>query len=344
MRTWRGITCSAAIAAALGLLFGAASPVFSATEPVRVSAAVGNNMMHTPTFVGVEKGIFLKHGIDLKLRVFMTGQEMSKAMQAGEVQMAGAAISNFPVAVQQGLDAKAFVGILGDASTAFWDEVLSVTARGGTGIRGIPDLVGKRIGTVTGGGGDQYVRFLFDKHKLPGDKVVLLNVSPGNQAAAMQRGDVDAVATWEPYGTLILEKVPGSSLVTRGGGLMSYGIYMQAATPFLEGNPEVLARYAAATAEASHYTRKHPEEAAEIATRWVTGLDVGVARKAIRHLHFDARLSKHSLQAFDESVKILVEQKKLRAPIPATRGMDTRIIEKVMRYRPDLFTDLKPTP
>ena len=344
MRTWWGIVCAVIAAGGSALPGGGTAPGFAATEPVRVSAAVGNNMMHTPTYVGVEKGIFLKHGIDLKLRVFMTGQEMSKAMQAGEVQLAGAAISNFPVAVQQGLEARAVVGILGDATTAFWDNVLSVTARGGAGIRGIPDLAGKRIGTVTGGGGDQYVRFLFSRHNLPADKVVLLNVGPGNQVAAMQRGDVDAVATWEPYGTLILEKVPGSTLVARGGGLMSYGVYMQATTPFLERNPDLLERYVIGAAEAAQYTRRHPEEAAEIATRWVSGLDPGVARKAIQSLHFDPRLTKYSLQAFDESVKILLEQKKLRGPVPATRGMDTRIIEKVMRERPELFADLKPIP
>ena len=344
MGTRGGMACAAIAAGALVLLLGGMAPARAAAEPVRVSAAVGNNMMHTPTFVGVEKGIFLKHGIDLKLRVLMTGMEMSKAMQAGEVQLAGAAISNFPVAIQQGLEAKAVVGILGDATTAFWDGTLSITARGGAGIRKIEDLQGKRIAAVTGGGGDEYVRLLFSRHKLPADKVVLLNIGPGNQMGALQRGDVDAVATWEPYGTLILERVPGTTLVTRDGGVLSYAVFMQATTQFLEHSPGLVEKYVLGAAEASQYTRQHPDEAAEIATRWVTGLEADVARKAIRNLHFDARLSKYSLQAFDESVKVLLEQKKLRAPIPATRGMDPRFIEKVMRERPDLFADLKPVP
>jgi NitT/TauT family transport system substrate-binding protein/sulfonate transport system substrate-binding protein len=338
------MACAAIAAVALVLLSGGMAPARAAAEPVRVSAAVGNNMMHTPTFVGVEKGIFLKHGIDLKLRVLMTGMEMSKAMQAGEVQLAGAAISNFPVAIQQGLEARAVVGILGDATTAFWDGTLSITARGGAGIHKIEDLQGKRIAAVTGGGGDEYVRLLFSRHKLPADKVVLLNIGPGNQMGALQRGDVDAVATWEPYGTLILEKVPGATLVTRDGGVLSYAVFMQATTQFLEQSPVLAERYVLGAAEASRYTRQHPDEAAEIATRWVSGLEADVARKAIRNLHFDARLTKYSLQAFDESVKVLLEQKKLRAPIPATRGMDPRFIEKVMRERPDLFADLKPVP
>jgi hypothetical protein len=44
-----------------------------------LAVAVGNNFNHVPSFVGVEKGIFLKHGVDVKLKVLSTGQEMSKA-------------------------------------------------------------------------------------------------------------------------------------------------------------------------------------------------------------------------------------------------------------------------
>lgn len=69
-----------------------------AQQPAPMAAAVGSNMNHVPNFVGVEKGIFLKHGIDLKLKVLATGQEMSKALQAGEVQIIGSAYSNYPVA------------------------------------------------------------------------------------------------------------------------------------------------------------------------------------------------------------------------------------------------------
>src|SRR6059036_4083702 len=54
-------------------------------------------------FVGVEKGIFLKHGVDVKLKILSTGQEMSKALQAGEAQLVGAAFSNFPLAVERGM-------------------------------------------------------------------------------------------------------------------------------------------------------------------------------------------------------------------------------------------------
>ena len=63
----------------------------AAQQPGQLAAAVGDNMNHVPSFVGVEKGIFLKHGVDLKLKVLSTGQQMSNALQAGEVQIIGSA-------------------------------------------------------------------------------------------------------------------------------------------------------------------------------------------------------------------------------------------------------------
>src|SRR5262245_66174614 len=94
----------------------------AAQQPAQMSAAVGDNMNHVPSFVGVEKGIFLKHGVDVKLKVLATGQQMSQALQAGEVQIIGSAYSNYPLAVERGMAAKGVVALMGDRSGKYWDQ------------------------------------------------------------------------------------------------------------------------------------------------------------------------------------------------------------------------------
>ena len=120
----------------IGLVAIAAMTAWSATaqQPAQLAAAVGANMNHVPSFVGVEKGIFLKHGIDLKLKVLATGQEMAKALQAGEVQIIGSAYSNYPVAVERGMAAKGVVGLMGDRSGRYSDDPVSIWTRKTTGI------------------------------------------------------------------------------------------------------------------------------------------------------------------------------------------------------------------
>jgi len=315
-----------------------------AQAPTPLAAAVGGNMNHVPSFVGVEKGIFLKHGIDLKLKVLATGQEMSKALQAGEVQIIGSAFSNYPVAVERGMAAKGVVGMMGDRTGRYSDEPISVWTRKGSGVTKIEDLAGKRVGLAIGGTGDEYLTVLLKKKGVARDKVTFLNVPPGNTVSTLQGGSVDAVATWEPFGSLVEARVPDAVLVARGGGHISYYINMAIVTELIDKSPDVVERYVLGVAEAAQYTRKNLDEAAEIATRWAPGLEAAVARKALRHMTFDPRITPHTVAAWDENVRVLVEQKKLRAALPWQQGIELRFIEKVAKSHPQLFADLKSAP
>ena len=308
-----------------------------AQQPTVLNAAVGSNVNHVPSFVGVEKGIFLKHGIDLKLKLLNTGQEMSKALQAGEVEIIGSAYSNFPVAVERGMAAKGVVGLTGDRTSKYSDQAVAVITRKASGITKVEDLAGKRVGLAVGGTGDEYLGVLLQKKGIPRDKVQILNVPPGNTLSALQGGSVDAVATWEPFGSLVEMKVPDAVVVSRGGGHIGYFINMGVRNDLIDKRPEVVERYVIGMAEATWYTRKQLDEAAEISTRWVPGLEVAVARKALGNMTFDARITAHTIAAWDENVRVLVEQKKLRAPLPWQQGVEPRFIEKVMKSHPQFF-------
>jgi NitT/TauT family transport system substrate-binding protein len=314
----------------------------AAQQPPVLNAAVGSNMNHVPSFVGVEKGIFLKHGVDVKLKLLATGQEMSKALQAGEVQIIGSAYSNFPLAVQGGMAARGVVGMLGDRSARHWDQSVSIWTRKGSGIAKIEDLAGKKLGTPVGGTADEYLGVVLKKHGVPREKLQVLNVPPGNLLSALQGGSVDAVACWEPFGSLIEAKVPDAALLSRGGGHIGYYINMAIRDDVIEKTPDLVERYVIGVAEATWYTRKNLDEAAEISTRWIAGLEPAVAKKALAQMVFDARITPHTVAAWDENVQILLEQKKLRAPVPSDKGLELRFIDKVMKSHPQFFADLKP--
>jgi len=311
---------------------------------VQATAAVGNNTAHLPSFVGLEKGIFLKHGIDLKLKVLATGQEMVKAVQAGEAQFLGAAYSNFPVAVERGFKGKGVVGLQGARTGMYSDEAMAIVTRKATGIAKVQDLIGKKVGTPTGGTADEYLGVVLRKAGIPREKIALLNVPPGNKVSALSSGQVDAIAGWEPYVTLMLEKVPDAVLLQRGGGLIGYFNDMSTLVDIIEKQPDMVYRYVVALAEAAQYTRQHVDEAAEISTRWIPGLEVNVARKAIRHFYYDPRITKYSRQSWEENVRVLVEQKKLRQPMAWTQGAELKFIDRAQKEYPQLFSDLKPVP
>jgi ABC-type nitrate/sulfonate/bicarbonate transport system substrate-binding protein len=267
---------------------------------------------------------------------------MSKALQAGEVEIIGSAYSNFPVAVERGMAAKGVVGLTGDRTSKYSDQAIAVITRKASGITKIEDLAGKRVGLAVGGTGDEYLGVLLQKKGITRDKVQILNVPPGNTVSALQGGSVDAVATWEPFGSLVEMKVGDAVVLSRGGGHIGYFINMGVRTDLIEKRPEVVERYVIGMAEATWYSRKNLDEAAEISTRWVPGLELAVARKALTNMTFDARITPHTIAAWEENVRVLVEQKKLRAPLPWQQGVEPRFIEKVMKSHPQFFADLTP--
>lgn len=327
----------------LGLLGPAAVLAGEGTAPaLRVGAA--NSLPSLVLFVGVEKGIFLKNGVDVKLRVFGTGPEMTKALQAGDVDMAAVAMTNLPVALEKGLQVRGIVTQLGDGASTTHDNMMGVVVRPGAGIERLADLAGKKVGVTIGGTADLYLTAALKRDGVARAAVGYVNVPPGNMAAILQSGGVDAIATWEPFVTMAAERVAGARLLMRGGGYVCFCSAVNVPPHLIEARPDMVRRFVLGMAEAAHSTRTHLAEAAEISTRWVPGLEARLARKVIPYTLYDPRLTPHTYRAFDASVRLLLDQKKMRAPFPAERVYEPRFIQQVVRERPEWFADLKPVP
>jgi ABC-type nitrate/sulfonate/bicarbonate transport system substrate-binding protein len=157
------IGLSAAVGAAV-----ARAPSASAQAPRQFTLATVNNMNHVPEFVGVEKGLFVKHGIDLKIKVLNSGAETMRAFQGGDAQFITVTPTTLAAAANAGLRLTAFVVVMGDSTRVYYDDMLAITARPGSGFRRlhVEDLVGKRVGMVLAGTGEAYLRAVLARHKI----------------------------------------------------------------------------------------------------------------------------------------------------------------------------------
>jgi ABC-type nitrate/sulfonate/bicarbonate transport system substrate-binding protein len=61
----------------------------------RLDVVIGNNFGHLPMFVGAEKNIFKKHGIDARMKVVDIGTDMVNAMHNGEAQIGDMSVTTF---------------------------------------------------------------------------------------------------------------------------------------------------------------------------------------------------------------------------------------------------------
>jgi NitT/TauT family transport system substrate-binding protein/sulfonate transport system substrate-binding protein len=310
--------------------------------PVAMEAVIGNNFGHLPMFVGVEKGLFKKHGIDLKLKVVNTGTDMVGAMTKREVQIGDMSVTTFLKARHAGSPFLVVGMIMNDANNTFADSPLAIVARKGSGITRVEDLKGKRIGLAKEQTSDEYLKMVLARRGMNyGEMNIQSIMAPPALVKAFAAGKIDAMVSWEPFNTMGLMSAPESYEVLRGGGHLSYMMIATVHDPMVQDNPRLIQAFVNGLAAASHYTRQNRDEAVAIFAKWVPNVNLDVARKAIQHINYDPRISRQSLQAFENAQKELLQLTiKSAKPIPIASIVLTSYTEAAERAHPEYFSDL----
>jgi NitT/TauT family transport system substrate-binding protein len=307
-----------------------------------MTVAIVSNIQNIAEPIALEKGFFLKQGIDAKLSVLNSGGEALKAIQTGEAQGGNTGIGALATARTQGIKAKAITLLCSSATVLFPDDQVAIVATGSSGIKTVQDLVGKKVATTPGVAPDFYLKAALQKAGIPENKVEMLPVQPPNILAALQGGSVDAGVGSEPYPELFLAKLPGSVVVSRGGGLLAQRPIVAVMEDWLAKNRPLAERFAAAMAEATQFMRVQPDESSTIAARWISGVEVPILRKALGHIALDIRMAPTVEKGWESEVGALVERGTLKQMVPFDEGADRALLENVSKQHPEFFSDLKP--
>jgi ABC-type nitrate/sulfonate/bicarbonate transport system substrate-binding protein len=310
----------------------------------KLNVVIANNFGHLPMFVGAEKGFFKQHGVDASFRVVDTGTDMVNALHNGEAQVGDMSTTTYLKAVHAGNPFQVIGLIMNDATDDRCDTPLAIVTKKGRGINAgkIGDVKGKTIGLAKGQTSDEYFKMVLRRAGVKYDDVKIENIwSQFGLAPALKEGKVDAIVTWEPYVTQALTQVPDSYEVIRGGQHMSYVMVAVAHGPTIEATPAVIKSIAAGLAQASHFTRKNRDEAVEIFAKWVPGTDVAIGKKGVRNIHFDPRMSKKVLQAFENAEdEVLTNTLKGAPRLDVPNLFQPEFMAEVEKEHPDYFADL----
>ena len=184
-------------------------------ELPKLDVVIGNNFGHLPMFVGAEKGFFKNHGVDAKMLVVDTGTDMVNAMHDGRAQIGDMSTTTYLKAVHAGEPFKVIGLIMNDATRDNCDDPLAIVTKKGRGIAEgkVTDLKGKTIGLARGQTSDEYFKMVLRRAKMKYEDLTIENIwSQFGLAPALAEGKVDAVVSWEPYVTQVLD--PGAGLVS----------------------------------------------------------------------------------------------------------------------------------
>lgn len=312
-----------------------------------VHLATVQNMLHMPEFVAASRGIFVKHGLDVKLDILAGGADAGKAMQAGEAQFSGVGSSAVPTQRVSGLKVRYVAPQLNDATTDSYAGPLGIVGRRDRGLRADDpaSLSGKRIGVQRGSTNHDYVLFLLRREGIDVDSVEFIPLTTTDHPVSLREGDVDAVASWEPFVTQAISDLgDNAAVVSRGEPVLGYVVGAAALDSYIASDADTVRRFAEAIAEAAHWTRAHPDETAKIATDYVGGLRPEIAREAMNHLSFDPRLSRCTERAVHQTGLDLVKAGEIDTTPPASEMVRPQVMAEVEKAHPEWFADLKPLP
>jgi sulfonate transport system substrate-binding protein len=298
--------------------------------------------------IALEQGFFEKWGLDVSIaRPYATGVDALNALQAGESEIVQVGVPMIG-AVVRGMDLVALGNYSGRAAQLGSDTTMALVAREGSGIDpgDLSTLAGKRIAVSFGTINHLYALALLEKAGLAPDDVQLVNTPPPDMTVALLAGGVDAFSAWDPWPIVALNDIPDAVEVIRGGDVISYLGFNVATRDWVEANGETIERFLAALSEADKWMRANPDEAAQVATRWIPGLDPEVAREAMQYniQQADRRLSAINYRALHTAMDMLHRLGFIDGTFDVNDHIEPRHILAVMEAHPELFDDLPEIP
>lgn len=186
-------------------------------------------------WIGVEQGLFRKHGVNVELIAVRSGPLIMSALASGDVQMAYTVPGGVLSAYVGGLDVAFFGGLVNRPDGDF------VAA---PGIRRAEDLRGKRLGVQSIGGGVWSLSMLALEHlglEPTRDKISVLII--GDQSVltqALAAGKIDAAYLGYTFSALLKEKGFPVLLDIGKAPIPYQGLALAARRSYLRQNPQVV--------------------------------------------------------------------------------------------------------
>ena len=296
--------------------------------------------------IALERGFFEKNGLDVTIaRPYATGVDALNALQAGESEIVQVGVPMIG-AVLRGMDLVALGNYSGNATKAGSDATVAIVAREGSGIvKGdLATLRGKKIAASFGTINHLYILATLEKAGLKPEDVTLVNTPPPDMTVALLAKGIDAFSGWDPWPIVAGKDVPGAFELIRGGDVIAYIGFNVALRPWVQANGATIEKFL--VSEADQWMRKNPKQAAQVATRWIPGLKPEIAEAAMQFniQQADRRLSANNYRALYSAEERLARLGILKSTFDVNAHIEPKYILKVIKDKPELFSDLPPIP
>jgi NitT/TauT family transport system substrate-binding protein len=273
----------AAAVAALACLLAAGGA--QAQQKTKMVIGTGVDPAFTAFYVAKAGGIFEKNGLDVQLNTGPSGSAMVAFLVQNQSQAAigaeQAGMQNF------NLDKNVVVAAEMAALTKWWAVV-------GRNIDDMSGLKGKKVGVALGSGSEVMWLAVIEKLKLNPKDYNIVQVEPPEMVAALERNNIDAFVSWEPWLTRAVQSVSNTKILQDNQGIILPRVYLYLNKDWAEKNKPAAHAFMRSLIQATDLTRTDRKEAARLVAS-VLKLDPGFAENLMEKIAFDVRLEQGSL-------------------------------------------------
>lgn len=280
--------------------------IFSGTDPYFVGGTLGDPL-----------GFYKNEGLDVQVKMFSSGTAAMEAFRAGRAQflLCGA---------------NPTLNLLSEGDTM----VLALTASGPSalyarkGISKASDLRGKKIAVKLRSDGEAAIIKYLERGNIKPNEVELINMAPSDGVAALDRGDVDAHSSWEPYGWK-QEEVSGNKVVSLGGDHYRIICFVSVNKKFAQENPQMVKKVLKAFVRGEKWMQDSPLEEKVKAVSSHIKLDPELTGKMLSVLVYDPSFSPAMKTYMQYLENFMLERKALPRKIDWSKADGTYFLKEL---------------
>jgi ABC-type nitrate/sulfonate/bicarbonate transport system substrate-binding protein len=292
----------------------------------KMTIATGVDPVFSAYYVAQEEGLFKKHGLDVRINTGPSGSAMVAFLVNGQIESAfGSEIAGI---ANHNLDPNVVV-VAQAARLVRWIALV------GRNVDSLDQLKGKKVGVARGSGGEVFWLAMLDKLKLNAADYTVVNVEAPEMVAALERGNIDAYAVWEPWVTRGLAAVKNTKVLRTQEGILEQGVFIYMNQGWIKKNPAQAEGFMRALVEATEIINKDRPRAARDVSAFLKSLDPPMVEQLMTKLTYDMELSQDSIGMLRLAESQMKQQGKLAKPVDYGAFIYPDLLRKVVPGKVD---------
>jgi NitT/TauT family transport system substrate-binding protein len=304
-----------------------------AVPPEKVTIAYSATTDAVLPEIAQSRGYYREEGLEVVPHLHPYGKPALKEVLEGKADFATVAETPVMFAIMNGEK----ISIIATIQTSNKDN--AIVARKDKGIRTLRDLKGKRIGATLGTTSDFFLDAILGVHRISRKDVDVLDLKAEAMPDALEHGDVDAIATFNPYLIQAQRRLGARGITFLDEDIYTWTFNVVATQEFIRNNPGKVSKVLRSLVKAEKFVREYPSEAQKIVADF-SGIDMGIVRDIWDTTTYSVTLDQSLVLAMEDETRWALKDR-LIAEKEVPNFLDFIYLDGLTSVKPDAVRILR---